>query len=505
MFLSNFDTYFVQHTTLTQPTILLKLTQEPDILLSTREDEIKAVQSFGCGQAGQRIILPWNLLRENSNKTAKLLVKEWAKYRYGVFDDHGFAQDPLYPIYYESEGKILPTGSTNHMLTGSWIHVNDSSLCDPTSEECYFRPEGSNSEITCSLNYVPFLESVNGWCDKVGGPSKHSVLCQAKSVKSVIMSHSDFRSRSPRALSDVSVSKPVFNIVRQPKPKYVILIETSRTMSSVWKWVRKALKTVIKYELPNDTEIGIVSFSSEGEVRHGVSPLANEKVRSRLGDSIPDSVYRLSKTEDRCVLCAVKEAMEKLLRGREEGSHLIVLTQGDRNSLTRTEQEILTEYSNYHGVSVSSILLPSKQQPTLRYYNDLAMTSGGLSKDMNMLEAPMQILERLTRAILDIFALNSHNSKLLPVTIHRALIDTSSWSSEGEFIIDKTVGRNTLFGVYVEDTENHQIKSIKLTDQEGSVFGPFTKMSSMLDGINLKTINFPIGQKQPFDDVRYSS
>ena len=64
------------------------------------------------------------------------------------------------------------------------------------------------------------------------------------------------------------------------------------------------------------------------------------------------------------------------------------------------------------------------------------------------------------------------------------------------------LGRNTLFGIFVEDAENHQVKSVKFTDEEGTVFGPYTKMSSMFDGINLKTINFPYGEKAPFDEVR---
>ena len=35
------------------------------------------------------------------------------------------------------------------------------------------------------------------------------------------------------------------------------------------------------------------------------------------------------------------------------------------------------------------------------------------------------------------------------------------------------------------------------------MYGPFTKMSSVHDVINLKTINFPIGEKPPFDEVRF--
>ena len=68
--------------------------------------------------------------------------------------------------------------------------------------------------------------------------------------------------------------------------------------------------------------------------------------------------------------------------------------------------------------------------------------------------------------------------------------------------MDTMLGRDTVFGIFVEDDENHQIKSVKFTDEEGSVFGPYTKMSSVLDGINLKTINFPLGSKSPLDEVR---
>ena len=70
-------------------------------------------------------------------------------------------------------------------------------------------------------------------------------------------------------------------------------------------------------------------------------------------------------------------------------------------------------------------------------------------------------------------------------------------------MIDSMLGRDSLFGVLVEDDENHHIKSVTFTDHQGAVFGPFTKMSSQLDDINLKTINFPVGLRPPFDEVSH--
>ncbi len=74
-------------------------------------------------------------------------------------------------------------------------------------------------------------------------------------------------------------------------------------------------------------------------------------------------------------------------------------------------------------------------------------------------------------------------------------------SSIGRFTVDTTLGRDTTFGIYVDDEEDHLIKSVTFTDSKGFLFGPYTSMSSLYDIINLKTVNFPVGDAPPFDDV----
>ena len=73
-------------------------------------------------------------------------------------------------------------------------------------------------------------------------------------------------------------------------------------------------------------------------------------------------------------------------------------------------------------------------------------------------------------------------------------------NSKGTFIIDETLGRDTVFGIYVEDEEDHLIKSVKFMDSQGNIYGPFTKMSSTFDLLNLKTINY-VGRIPPFAAV----
>ena len=73
--------------------------------------------------------------------------------------------------------------------------------------------------------------------------------------------------------------------------------------------------------------------------------------------------------------------------------------------------------------------------------------------------------------------------------------------SVGSFVVDSSVGRDTEFGLYVEDDDNHQIDSVTFTDSDSKEYGPYTKMSSSYDVVNFKTINFNVGEEPPFDEA----
>ncbi len=83
-----------------------------------------------------------------------------------------------------------------------------------------------------------------------------------------------------------------------------------------------------------------------------------------------------------------------------------------------------------------------------------------------------------------------------------AKMDGSHRKTTGKFRIDPNLGRNTKFGVYVEDVEGHLIKSISFTDSRGIKYGPFTSISSLYDIVNYKVLNYPVGSRPPFDQVR---
>ena len=131
-------------------------------------------QTSGCGQPGDKISLPysfvtaWNQSWAEFGDPSKLFVKEWAKLRYGIFDEHGYIHDPMYPNFYYANGQVMPTGSIDVPLGGIWINMMTGHTgCDPKTEpNCLFYPHDKlMHQVTCSLGNVHFLPNVTKFCD----------------------------------------------------------------------------------------------------------------------------------------------------------------------------------------------------------------------------------------------------------------------------------------------------------------------------------------------------
>jgi hypothetical protein len=184
----------------------------------------------------------------------------------------------------------------------------------------------------------------------------------------------------------------------------------------------------------------------------------------------------------------VEEAVENVLHHDTAGAHLVLITSG---RLEAEEQGRLQEMVARGNMQVSTVSLTPEN---LRFYDELAASSGGHSF---LLQPSVRGLERL-------HSLNAAFSRVLDsgeeVEVHTKAIYTSAGITEGSFIIDETLGRDTVFGILVEDEEDHLVRSVSFTDGRGTAYGPYTKMSSTFDPVNLKTINY-VGRAPPFGDV----
>ena len=79
-------------------------------------DKPRTVQPGGCGEPGETIMLTPGFLVNGTQSgqfglPEKLFVVEWARLRYGVFEEFGSADDPRHPLFYVSaSSRIVPNG-----------------------------------------------------------------------------------------------------------------------------------------------------------------------------------------------------------------------------------------------------------------------------------------------------------------------------------------------------------------------------------------------------------
>ena len=234
--------------------------------------------------------------------------------------------------------------------------------------------------------------------------------------------------------------------------------------------------------------------------------MTDEEARARIADSIPDK-YKVQRSPDqRCVSCGIKTAMEQVLNGSEDGAHVILVTRGDNQSLNKDEEILMREFAKNYQTRFSSILVPhDKSSP---FYDDLSEISNGRSFVFNLPQNRNQnvgadLYHNIIEAFYSLRTLDTDSVSQVPVTVHSNTVtrEVANLKSSGTFSIDSTLGQDTKFGIIVDDPDDHNIRSVTFTDNDGQIYGPYLSLSNEYNVINMKTINFPKDTPvPPFDD-----
>ena len=59
--------------------------------------------------------------------SGQVFLYEWSKYKYGVFEEHGYPGDPLYPMFY-SKQIFTATGASNVVKPNFCTNVEPSGI-----------------------------------------------------------------------------------------------------------------------------------------------------------------------------------------------------------------------------------------------------------------------------------------------------------------------------------------------------------------------------------------
>jgi len=351
------------------------------------------------------------------------------------------------------------------------------------SQGCGYPGEGIYIPLS-SLSSLNSTTLVDKWVEYRYGVTRSLLSSDpCKTVEEILRDHPDFTEvvtdNEPHRANMAKI-----HVVRKPQTRYVLAIDTTASMleGDAWKWVNKAAQKLIRYDLPSTSSLAVMSYGNTSKVEY---PMA--RVDDRMADTVPGK-YQLGDHHHPCLLCLFQNIVHHLLLGDTAGTHIILITRGGHHS--PSTQHLLSSYVQDYGIKISTILI---NPPTiLPLYDKLAQQSGGQSFLVRSSPHPMDVYFSLVTSLQQIFLPGAARTK----TIHQQDHLTSKNTTEGTFYIDKSFGKNTQFGIYVPDTENHLIKSVTFQDEDGTLYGPYRKMSASYDLINFKTPNI-VGE-QPF-------
>lgn len=220
-----------------------------------------ARQFAGCGVQGAHVQLSHRFIQSisaaNAFHNGRQVLREWIKYRYGVFDEIGFRADDQYP--------------TSFLQDGLHLIDNDCATHSNTSEIVYERDDMSNTTVAVNVTSTHRSTSIlasldasdfcDAWSHNGALPTKQNVLCDERSVWQVMESHADFQpnrrrrrqseeeneavSAEPETSADQDTvdtgaddetptpptsptfAAPVFEYVLPSRPRYVLVLDRS--------------------------------------------------------------------------------------------------------------------------------------------------------------------------------------------------------------------------------------------------------------------------------------
>ncbi|XP_066980825.1 calcium-activated chloride channel regulator 1-like isoform X2 [Macrobrachium rosenbergii] len=436
-------------------------------------------QSRGCGQPGDYIYLGVGFLEaanssaSHVSRAASILVGEWGKYRWGLFSEAGHAGDRLYTPLYRHGQRWEASVCTDVRVP--------SPVCHPDhAHHCAWPPE-AHRNATSSLLSLPHLPQVTKFCDSKShnqeAPTKQNALCDGLSAWEVMKRHSDFgesRSRRPSA----GYLSPQIHFIRKPTQRFILLVEDTTVMNVQrrWEFVRKAIRRVVVYDLPNGAEVGVVVFNAVAKQAAQLFMLetTSSDLRERVGSSLPRNPST-ARSSQACIACGIRKAISILQEAKAstQEANIVLVTSGSHAREAEAEEvrQIVLEY----GLRLLLVLYPLTEKPGLPAPDHslvpIAKESGGrvftvmdegvgIDSKVSML---VSLMEALTAAV-------AAGGAVTPVLVHSATYKGGIASlSTGAFSLDDSVMAHARFAIYYYDL-NHVGNTIHLTSPSGATF-----------------------------------
>ncbi|CAL4114645.1 unnamed protein product [Meganyctiphanes norvegica] len=404
-----------------------------------------AQQSEGCGRPGDFIHIGGDLVRSSGSmkgvatRAGQRLTAEWAKFRWGVFSEQGHVGDPLYPVTISRDGmEVLNT--------------------------CL--PEGSTAPFCATEDHSP------------EAPNKHNALCGGSSAWEVIMESQDFANGRNEPTNRTSLV-PTLHFVQPTAPTVVFVVEDTAVMNLQrrWEFVRKALRRVVVYDVPDGAHVGVVVFNSVASTAAPVSQMeSHSDVRTRIGSSLPRNPSRVPESH-KCLLCGMQEGLRALdvKSLGDTGATFIIVTSGS-NTVPQQELEELIRLSTERNIKINIVFYPVMEHRGLlavdqglqhlaqaTYGQTISVMDEGVGNDSKV-TMMVSLMDALLNSLRYVGPAKIFNT---PMIIHGQSYPGGIESQvHGKFEVDNSMGPNIRIAIYYYDL-NHVGNKIHITTPSG--------------------------------------
>lgn len=410
-----------------------------------------------CGRPGKYIHIPEKFilptLRHVRLDQARSIVHEWAKYRWGVFDERGYPSDPLYPTFHRSSLlQWTPTVCSNRPVAG----VVSPTGCKPGDGDCTFVPfqNGSNSAVISSLMSIKQLPQIRKFCDSTNhvndSPTKQNLLCAGRSVWDVMQHHNDFFNGNNPPSPNASVSPVQFRFVKASADRLFLMLESTDTMrrQERWDYLVNSVRKLISWDVPTGTLLGIGHFGRRFRADRNVTAvpeLLQGRVELANLPPIADAVVE----EQKSWTAAVDGALQAL-GSHAPGATLVMVTGNQRNSgrkPSRIDIDYMIAALKQRRTRLVVIFYPN-ETPGL---SEVALSTGGESIVVPDAWLGSQTSISVFRALADTYLHVLMKYSTMRSQLRTLLEDREfrgdGHRARGSFMIDPSLGGNTTFSV----------------------------------------------------------
>lgn len=303
---------------------------------------------------------------------------------------------------------------------------------------------------------------------------------------------------------------PSFRFVQESAPRFVLAVEDTAIMNMQrrWEFVRKAVRRVAVYDIPDGAHVALVVFNS---VARTVAPLSKmdsvSDVRQRVGSSLPRNPSTVPESH-KCVLCGLQEALRALDSDSvgASGANIILITTG-AGAATHHQMDEMIRLIETRRVRVTPVLYPLTERPgaasssATHSLEPLVHASGGGTRTFTVMDegvgndSKVSMLVALMDALLAAVRVSGPVDAVdTPVIVESTAYPGGIASmSTGSFTLDDSLGPDARFSVYYYDL-NHVGNAIQLTTPSGQVMASVNMQEEDGDA-NVIFVNIPRAER----------